>query len=111
MPPVPVRLTHDVFSSEGHQLFAELREFEDDLQYHCSCPGGHTCDVVLQEAQVGHYDVIVKRPGFAIVTPEYWATIPTRQDTRYVRSFQSPSPAEIAGAVASLVALPLVGLP
>lgn len=87
-----VRLTIDVHSPDGAALAKELEDYADDLEYHCGCPEGETCGVVIQEELDGNFDVIVSRAGYADPPDPSWAVVRRERACRYIASFRKPRP-------------------
>jgi hypothetical protein len=105
-----VRLTTDVHSPDGEALATELEGYADDLTYHCACPHGAVCRIIVQEELDGNFDVIVVRSGYAPPPDGSWAVVRREQECRYVSSFWNPTAAVIASAISQLIMIPLVEL-
>lgn len=105
-----VRLTTDVFSTSGARLAEQLDEYQDDMEFHCACPDGLQCTVVVQESGDQAYDVIVIRPGYAPPPGDSWTVIRKNRECRYIASFRNPTALQLATAALELIAIPLIEL-
>lgn len=95
-----VHLSVDVRTARGRTFARKLSAYRELMDHHSA---DDELDVVVEEGRGRWYDVIVTRPRYAPPPDDSWFVIRRDGNCRYVRSFENPSPAELASAILLLM--------
>jgi hypothetical protein len=71
-----VNLSLRALSVYGKKVISSLKASEPQLNHHCSCPPGESCNVEITELPGRRIEVVVKRPR-PVVADHGWATMTT----------------------------------
>lgn len=71
-----VHLSLRALSVYGKKVIGSLKASEPDLNHHCSCPPGESCNVEISELPGRRIEVVVKRPR-PVIEDQGWATVTT----------------------------------
>lgn len=97
-----VHLSLRALSVYGKKVVGSLKASEPQLNHHCSCPPGESCNVEITELPGRRIEVVVKRPR-PVVADHGWATM-TAVNGMYRLLFDKRATAvRIREAVATMV--------